>query len=124
MDALYGREEADEMEQRINEKFDEGIGRLERMMIEMHQNRKRASPGSNHDEERVSHHSDRSDHGDQRSGGRRSVDRDRRTDNDRDRRNDGGRDRYGSRDMGDRDRPRYVSDLEDDFDRVSIHDRG
>ena len=39
IDALYGREEADEMEQRINdnfnEKINEGIGRLERMMLEM-----------------------------------------------------------------------------------------
>ena len=48
VDALYGREDAEQIEQRIsdkfNEKFDEGIGRLERMMLEMNQSRRRVSP--------------------------------------------------------------------------------
>ena len=52
VEALYRKEEADEMEQRINENFseklNEGIGRLERLMTEMNQNRRRVSPESNH----------------------------------------------------------------------------
>ena len=40
------------MEQRINENFNEklneGIGRIEKIMLEMNQNRRRVSPESNH----------------------------------------------------------------------------
>ena len=61
VDALYGREEADAMQQRLNDSFNErlneGIGRLEKMMMEMNQNRRRGSPESIHQEERRSRHS-------------------------------------------------------------------
>ena len=61
------------MEQRIsnkfNEKLDEGIGRLEKMMLEMNQNRRRVSPESNHGGSRVSPHSNRE----------RSIDNDHRS---------------------------------------------
>ena len=101
VEALYRREEADEMEQRINENFseklNEGIGRLEKMMLEMNQNRRRVSPESNHGGSRVSPHSnrDRSIENDQ-GRGRNVNDRERRN---VDRRDVGGR-REGSRDVG------------------------
>ena len=116
VNALYGREEADEMEQRINESFTEklndGIGRLERMMLEMNQNRRRVSPESSHGRSRVSTHSDREtreDH-DRRSVDNRGRNEDRRS---------------GSRDVGGRDRHRYTSDFDEEFDgdRGSVHYR-
>lgn len=42
------------MEQRINEKFDEGIGKLEKLMNDLNQNQRRRSPISNHGGNRVS----------------------------------------------------------------------
>ena len=54
VEALYRREEAEQMEQRINEKFDEGIGKLEKLMIDMNQGQRRRSPISNHGGNRVS----------------------------------------------------------------------
>ena len=109
INALYGREEADEMEQRINESFteklNEGIGRLERMMLEMNPSQRRVSPESSHGGNRVSPHSDRERREDH---DRRNVDdRDRNVD-DRDRRNvdrrDGGGRNGGGRDVGGHDR--------------------
>src|SRR5574338_239806 len=139
VDALYGREEADEMEQRINENFNEklneGIGRLERMMLEMSQNQRRVSPESSHGRSRVSPHSNRersvdSDHRsvdrdcdrnvDDRSRDRNVTDRDRRN---VDRRNVGGRN-GGGRDVGGQDRHRYTSDCEEEYDGGSVHGRG
>ena len=52
VEALYHREEAELMEQRINEKFDEGIGKLEKLMNDL--NQRRRSPNSNHGGNRVS----------------------------------------------------------------------
>ena len=47
------------MEQRMHEKIDEGIGRLEKLMIDMNQSRRRNSPESIHGGSRISPHSDR-----------------------------------------------------------------
>ena len=123
---LYRREEAAQMEQRINEKFNEEsekLDRIERMMAELNQNRRRVSPESSHggnrisptnpERRRVSPQSDR-DHGN-------VEDRDRRRVDDRDRRDVGGRNRYGSRDVGgrdygDRDRHRYATNFDEDYD--------
>ena len=90
------------MEQRINESFteklNEGIGRLERMMLEMNQSRRRISPESNRGGSRVSSHSERERRGSQEH---RSVDhRSRRNVDDRDRRDVGSR--SGGRDVGGR----------------------
>ena len=111
---MYGREDADEMEKRINESFteklNEGIGRLERMMLEMNQSRRRVSPESSHGRSRASIHSDR-----ERREDHRSIDnRDRNVDR-----------RSGSRDVGGRDRHRYTSDFDEEFDgdRGSVHYR-
>ena len=137
VDALYGREEADEMEQRINENFNEklteGIGRLERMMMDINQNQRRVSPESNHGGSRASLHSNqgRSEH---RSVDRRSVDREYGYDEVRDRRNDGAHNRHGRRDdgvhnhharrgVGAQNRHRDFSDYEEEFDRGSVHYR-
>ena len=54
VEVLYRREEAELMEQRINEKFDEGTGKLEKLMIDMNQTQRRRSPISNHGGDRVS----------------------------------------------------------------------
>lgn len=54
VEVLYRREEAEQMEQRINEKFDEGIGKLEKLMIDMNQSQRRRSPISDHGGNRVS----------------------------------------------------------------------
>ena len=112
------------MEQRINEKFNEEsekLDRIERMMEELNQNRRRVSPESSHGGNRVSPNPE----------WRRvspQADRDRRRDDDRDRRDVGGRNRYGSRDVGgrdygDRDRHRYALDVDEEFERESIHVR-
>ena len=42
VEEVYRREEAQQMGQRINDKFEEGIGKLERMMLEMNQSRRRS----------------------------------------------------------------------------------
>ena len=54
VEALYRREEAELMEQRINEKFDEGIEKLEKLMNDLNQTQRRRSPNSNHGGNRVS----------------------------------------------------------------------
>ena len=54
VEALYRREEAELMEQRINEKFDEGIGKLEKLMNDLNRTQRRRSPNSNHGGNRVS----------------------------------------------------------------------
>ena len=54
VEALYRREEVEQMEQRINEKFDEGIGKLEKSMNDLNQSQRRRSPISNHGGNRVS----------------------------------------------------------------------
>src|SRR5574338_70000 len=125
VEALYRREEADEMEQRINENFseklNEGIGRLEKLMTEMNQNRRRVSPESNHGGSRVSPHSnrDRSVENDQ-GRGRNVNGRERRN---VDRREEGGR-RNGSKDVGGQNRHRYASDFEEEYDGGSVQGRG
>ena len=112
INALYGREEADEMEQRINESFNEklnkGIGRLERMMLEMNQSRRRVSPESSHGGNRVSPQSDRERRGDH---DRRNVDDRERNVDERNRRDVDYRDQRnanrrngGGRDVGGHDR--------------------
>ena len=54
VEALYRREKAKQMEQCINEKFDEGIGKLEKLMNDMNQSQRRRSRVSNHEGNRVS----------------------------------------------------------------------
>ena len=120
-DAVYGREEADEMEQRINDNFNvrlnEGIGRLEKMMLEMNQNRRRGSPESIHHEERRLRHSERDERNDR---GRVSVDSRR---SDRDRGHDEGRDHRNvdnrSRDGGGYGQHRNMTGLDEEFERGS-----
>ena len=51
---LYRRQEAEQMEQRINENFNEGIEKLEKLMNDMNQNQRRTSPVSNQGGNRVS----------------------------------------------------------------------
>ena len=104
VEALYRREEADQMEQRMHEKIDEGIGRLEKLMIDMNQSRRRNSPESIRGGSRVSHHSDRAR---RESQDHQSVDnRSRRNVDDHDRRDVGSR--SGGRDVGGRERQRYT----------------
>ena len=113
------------MEQRINENFNEklneGIGQLERMMYEMNQSRRRVSPESSHGGNRVSPPLDqerREDHDrinvDDRD--RNVDDRNRRDVDDRDRRNVDQRNvggRNGGRDIGGHERHRYASDFDE-----------
>ena len=83
VEALYGREEADAMEQRLNvnfnERLNEGIGRLEKMMLEMNQNRRRGSPESSHHGERMSRHSEREERNDRERSSVHSQNRDRKS---------------------------------------------
>ena len=51
---VYRRQEAEQMEQCINEKFDEGIGKLEKLMNDLNQSQRKRSPVSNHGGNRVS----------------------------------------------------------------------
>ena len=109
------------MEQRMHEKIDEGIGRLDKLMIDMNQSRRRNSPESIRGGSRVSQHSDRER---RESQDHRSVDnRSRRNVDDHDRRDVGSR--SGVRDVGGRERQRYTSDFDEEFDgeRGSVHFR-
>ena len=54
VEALYRREEADQMEQRMHEKFDESFGRLEKLMMDLNTSQSRRSPISDHGGNRVS----------------------------------------------------------------------
>ena len=143
---LYKREDAEQMEQRIsnkfNEKLDEGIGRLEKLMMDMNQGQRRRSPISNHggnrvspsvtEARRVSPHSDR---------GRRESsvsmrrdhheheyrDEERRTQHEFEYEPYHDDDRHSKRDMRDRrdvngrDRYRNTRDYDEESDRSKIH---
>jgi len=124
---LYRREEATQMETRLNEKFDEGIDRLERLMLDMNQNQRRTSPISNRERDRVSPvvsergrespfvspHS-RQQRRDSPISERRN-DRGHRSVDNRGRRN------VASRVVGGHERQRYSSDEE--YERGSVHYR-
>ena len=79
---LYRREDAEQMEQRIRDRFDErcnaSFNRMEKMLAEWNQNRRRGSPESSHHGERMSRHSERDERNDRERGSVHSQNRDQR----------------------------------------------
>ena len=142
VEALYRREEAEQMEQLINEKFDEGIGKLEKLMNDLNQSQRRRSPISNHGGNRVSPSvtearrvspqsfrerretsiSSRRDHHDygheERRTPREFVDEPYRDEERHSR-----RDMRDRRDVDGRDHYRHTFDFNEEGDRASIHYR-
>ena len=142
VEALYRREEAELMEQRINEKFDEGIGKLEKLMNDLNQTQRRRSPNSNHggnrvspsvtEARRVSPHScrnrretsisSRRDHHDYAHEERRTP-REFEDEPYRDEERHSRRDMRDRRDVDGRDQYRRTFDFNEEGDRASIHYR-
>ena len=142
VEALYRREEAELMEQRINEKFDEGIGKLEKLMNDLNQTQRRRSPNSNHggnrvlpsvtEARRVSPHSfrdrretsissrrDHHDYGHEERRSQREFDHEAYRDEER----HSQRSMHERRDDNGRDRCRRTFDFDEEGDRASIHYR-
>ena len=139
---VYRRQEAEQMEQRINEKFDEGIGKLEKLMNDMNQSQRRRSPISNHGGNRVSPSvaearrvspqscrdrressvSRRREYHEYRNEERRTL-REFGDEPYRDVERHSRRDMYDRRDVDGRDRHRSTFDYDEDGDRGSVHYR-
>ena len=120
------------MEQRINDKFEEGIGKLERMMLDMNQSRRRSPirnqrgnsvSSSASERRRISPQSDRERRESLDSRRRERDDhgnRDYRYDDERRNRRE---ETHGRRNVDGRDRHRYASDFDSDVERGSVRSR-